>query len=288
MTPLRQRMIEDMQLRGLARGTQRAYVRAVRRLAEYYGKAPDQISDEELRGYFVYLIQERQLARSTCTVVLCGLKFFYEYTLKREWPLLELVRPKKAKKLPVVLSPEEVRQILQHVHSPRCRMCLNIIYACGLRISEGVGLQVTDIDSARMQILIRSSKGNKDRYVPLPAPLLVPLRQYWLTHRHAIYLFPQHHRWGVDYAAVKPMDPVTIRQAFHAARQESGISKAATVHTLRHSWATHLLETGVPLRLIQLWLGHSSPKTTALYTQITQRAEAIALDKLSELIAGLS
>jgi integrase/recombinase XerD len=172
MTVLRQRMIEDMKLRGLAANTQRGYLQAVSGLALYYNKSPDQLSDEELRRYFVYLTEEKHLSRSSCTVALCGIKFLYEYTLKQQWPLLKLVRPGKEKKLPVVLSPDEVRQILNGIRLPHCRVCLNLIYGCGLRISEGLNLQVDAIDSARMQVLIRNSKGNKDRYVPLPDPLL--------------------------------------------------------------------------------------------------------------------
>lgn len=287
MTPLRQRMIEDMQLRGLSPGTQEAYVGAVRALAKYYGKAPDQLSDEELRRYFVYLTHERKLARSTCTVALCAIKFLYEYTLKRDWPLLDLVRPGKTKKLPVVLSVEEVQAILGRVYQPHYRVCLNLIYAGGLRISEGVAIQVKDVDSSRMQLLIRSAKGNKDRCVPLPKPILPQLRQFWLSHRHAVYVFPKRHRGGADPTADGPMRTDAVGNAFRAARLESGVTKAATVHTLRHSWATHLLEAGVPLPLIQQWLGHRSLRSTALYTHLTQRIEASALDKLSELLAGL-
>jgi integrase/recombinase XerD len=288
MTALRERMIEDMTLRGLAPSTQRTYIQAVRDFAVYYHKPPDQISDEELRRYFVYLTEERQLARNTCTGILSAIKFLYTYTLKREWPLLDLVRPRRARTLPVILSTGEVQQILSLVRSEPCRVCLNTIYVCGLRVSEGVGLTVSDIDSARMQLLIRSSKGNKDRCVPLPEPILVQLRQYWLTHRHPVYVFPKRNRGGADPEADRSMSRKHVWGVFKAALAESGVRKAATVHTLRHSWATHLLEAGVPLRLIQQWLGHSSPKTTVLYTHLTQQAEAIALEKLSELIAGLS
>jgi integrase/recombinase XerD len=288
MTALRQRMLEDMKLRGLAPSTQEAYVRSVRDFAVYYNKPPDQISDEELRCYFVYLMEERHLGRSSCTAILCGIKFLYTYTLKQEWPLQELVRPAKAKRLPVILSPGEVRQILSQVRSEASRACLNTIYASGLRVSEGVGLTVSDIDSARMQLLIRSSKGNKDRCIPLPEPILRQLRQYWLTHRHPVYVFPKRTRWRVDPETQQSMSRKSIWNAFKAALAASGVTKAATVHTLRHSWATHLLEAGVPLRLIQQWLGHSSPKTTALYTHLSQQTEAQALETLNDLIAGLS
>jgi integrase/recombinase XerD len=289
MTALRQRMLEDMQLRGLAPSTQQAYVYAVQGLAEYYNKSPDQISDEELRGYFVYLVNERQLTRGSCTVILCAIKFLYEYTLKRPWPRLELVRPRKVKTLPIVLSTTEVQCILSQVQHLHHRVCLNTIYACGLRISAGVGLQVKDIDSSRMQLLIRSGKGNKDRCIPLPEAILLQLRRLWRTHRHPVYVFPQRRRGGeVKTGATQPMTTRSSQRAFKAALTVSGVTKAATVHTLRHSWATHLLEAGVPLLLIQQWLGHSSPQTTALYAHLTQQVEAQALDKLSELIADLS
>lgn len=286
--PLRKRMIEDMQLRGLSPGTQKAYVRAVRDLAAYYNKSPDQISEEELRGYFLYLKDERRLSRSSCTVALCGIKFLYEHTLRRRWSVFELIRPKKEKKQPVILSREEVQRILGCVQKDHYRVCLSTIYACGLRISEGTRLQVKQIDSARMQLHIQLSKGNKDRRVPLSDQTLQQLRQFWVTHRNPVWLFPKRARGGVQADAKAPMSTRQVGRTFKLALAESGVSKAATVHTLRHSWATHLLEAGVHLRLIQEWLGHSSPKTTALYTRLTQKAEAIAVAQLNDLVATLS
>ena len=287
MTPLRQRMIEDMQLRGLSPKTQRAYVRVVRELAEYYSRSPDQISEEELRAYFLYLKNERRLSRSSCTVALCGIKLFYEYTLKRQWPVFELIRPKKEKKVPVVLSLGEVRQILSRVRCHHYRVCLSTIYACGLRISEGASLQVGDIDGARMQIHVRFGKGNKDRYVPLPTQTLEQLRCFWKTHRHPLWLFPARTRGGVQFKATTAMSTQGVSEAFKAALAESSVTKAATVHTLRHSWGTHLLEVGVHLRLIQSWLGHSSPRTTSIYTHLTRKAEEKALITINDLMAGL-
>jgi integrase/recombinase XerD len=288
MTVLRQRMIEDMKLRRLAPSTQEAYIRSVCGLAQYYHKSPDQISDEELRGYVVYLIEDRQLAPGSWGAIVCGIKFLYIHTLKGEWPLQDMVRAPKAKRLPVILSPDEVRQVLRQVRSDAGRTCLQTIYACGLRASEGVGLTVADIDSARMQLLIRSSKGNKDRYVPLPEPILGQLRDYWVTHRHPVYVFPQRTGGSANPTATSAMSRKSVWVAFKAALAESSVSKAATVHTLRHSWATHLMEAGVSLRLIQLWLGHNSPKTTALYTHVTQPFETQALQALHDLVAGLS
>lgn len=289
MTALRQRMIEDMQLRGLAEGTQTAYVRAVRQLAEYYNKSPDQISEEELRQYFLYLKNEKQLARSTCTIVLCGIKFFYDHTIKREWPTLGMVRPGREEKLPVVLSPEEVRRILRRVQRQRYRVCLSIIYACGLRLREGTNLQVSQIDSARMMLHVRKGKRGRDRYVPLPSHPLNMLRRYWGTHRHPVWLFPASRRGkNINIANVqKAMSVSGVHNAFKAALKASGIQKSATIHTLRHSWATHLLEAGVNLRLIQVYLGHRSLRTTALYTHLTRRAEEKAAEVINRLMSNL-
>jgi site-specific recombinase XerD len=277
-------MTEDMKLRRLAPSTQVAYIRSVSDLAQYYNKPPDQISDEELRQYVVHLIEDRQLAPNSWAAVLSGIKFLYTYTLKREWPLEDVVCSPKAKHLPVVLSTDEVSQILGLIRSEAGRPCLHTIYACGLRVSESVGLTVADIDSARMQLQIRASKGDKDRYVPLPAPILDQLRAYWLTHRHPVYIFPKQGR----PTATDTLSRKTIWNIFKAALVESGVRKDATVHTLRHSWATHLLEAGVPLTLLQRWLGHNSPRTTMLYTHVTQQAEAQALKTLYDLVAGLS
>ena len=285
MTALRKRMIEDMQLRGLAEGTQKAYVRVVRDLANYYNKSPDQISDEELRLYFLYLKDDKKLARSTCTVAISGIKFLYDYTLKRSWPALDLVRPKKKKKQPIILSQDEVYRILACVQQAHYQTCLKVIYVCGLRVSEGVGLQVNHIDSARMQLHLRDSKGGKDRRVPLPNQILHELRRFWMTHRNPVWIFPKGHRGGVQSDADGSMSTKSISRAFKAALHQSGVAKVATIHTLRHSWATHLLEAGVHLRLIQLWLGHSSLKTTAHYLHLTQKAEAVAVSQLNEFVA---
>jgi len=278
-------MIEDMQLRGLSERTQESYIRAVRQLAEYYGKSPDQVSEEELRQYFLYLKNEKHASRSTCTLALCGIKFFYEYTLHRDWPTLSFVRPARERKLPVVLSREEVCRILGCLRRPHYRVCLSTIYACGLRLQEGVQLQVADIDGARNLLHVRLGKGAKDRYVPLPERTLEMLRAHWITHRHPVWLFPA--RKGVTTAS-GPMCESGVQRAFRAALQESGVQKPATVHTLRHSYATHLLEAGVNLRIIQVYLGHNSPSTTALYTHLTRPAELLATEVLNRLLQDLS
>ena len=282
MSALRQKMIEDMQLRGLSARTQETYVRVVRQLAEYYHKPPDQLSQEELRQYFLYLKNDKHASRSTCTQALSGLKFLYEQTLQREWPILEFIRPPREHKLPVILSVAEVQRLLGCVRRKHYRVCLSTIYGCGLRLLEGVQLQVRDIDSSRMLLHVRGGKGNKDRYVPLPEQTLVQLRGYWRRHRHPIWLFP-----GREGSATAPMDESGVQKAFRAALKDSGINKAASVHTLRHSYATHLLEAGVNLRLIQSYLGHDSLATTAIYTHLTRKAEVNAVETINRLMADL-
>ncbi|HLO32567.1 MAG TPA: site-specific integrase [Anaerolineales bacterium] len=254
MSVLRQKMIEDLQLHGFAIRTQEAYLSAVRQLAKHYHKSPDQINEEELRQYFLFLKNEKHAARASCTIALCGIKFFYERTLGREWKTFEFLRPPKEKKLPVVLSAVEVRRALACVHRPPYRVCLTTIYACGLRLLEGLYLQVKDIDGERQLVHICAGKGGNDRYVPLPETCLQLLRLHWMTHRHPLWLFPSPVREGDQ-----PMSASGLQRAFRVAVQEAGILKRATVHTLRHSYATHLLEAGVNLRIIQSYLGHTVP-----------------------------
>jgi integrase/recombinase XerD len=281
-TPLRQKMIEDMQLHGFAVRTQEAYLSAVVLLARHYHKSPDQINEEELRQYFLYLKNEKHAARNTCTIALCGIKFFFQHTLGREWKTFDFLRPAREKKLPVVLSTAEVRSILGRVRRQHYRACLSTIYACGLRLQEGLHLQVSHIDSDRLLLHVCHGKGGRDRYVPLPKPILVLLRQYWATHRNPLWLFPSVIQSGND-----PMEASGVQRAFRAALHESGISKPATIHTLRHSWATHLLEAGVNLRIIQEYLGHASPSTTAIYTHLTQPGNDRAVRAIDQVLEGL-
>jgi len=288
MTELRKRMIECLQLRGLSERTQEAYTRAVRQLAEHYHKSPDQITEEELRQYFLFIKNVKQYARGSSTVAICGIKFFYERTLNRRWTTLGLVRANPEKKLPVILGVEEVQKILGCIRLPRYRVCLATIYSCGLRLQEGIRLEVPDIDSARMMIHVRHGKGAKDRYVPLPQRTLALLRQYWTTHRNPALLFPAEGRDHGDLSqATEPMSKSSVQQAFRAALKDSRLNKRASVHTLRHSWATHLLEAGVNLRLIQEWLGHSSPATTSVYTHLTVKAEQLGAQAINQIMSDL-
>jgi site-specific recombinase XerD len=282
-------MIQDMQLRGFSARTQECYAAAVGQLAQHFHTSPDQLGEEHLRQYFLYLANEKKVARATATIALCGIKFFYEQTLQRQWPTLQLIRPARQKKLPRVLSREEVRCILTGVRIPVYRACLTTIYAGGLRLLEGARLHVPDIDSGRMLLYIHG-KGKKDRYVPLAEPTLQLLRTFWRTHRSPLWLFPAPTRRGLQHSLAHHGGPVTrssLQSAFHRAWKASGIAKRASVHTLRHSYATHLLEAGVNLRIIQEILGHRSARTTQIYTHLTREVRATVTDPLHQLMQGL-
>jgi integrase/recombinase XerD len=281
MTELRRRMIEDLQLHGYARGTQASYVRAVRILAEHYHRSPDQLSEDQIRGFFIHLIRQRHLTRPTLVMYRAAIRFFYETTLRRPLPVFDLIRPENRRKLPVVLSRQEVQRVLHRIRDRRDRMCLTMIYSCGLRLREGTRLQVRDIDSQRMMVHVRNGKGGKDRYVPLPQRCLELLRDYWRQERPRSWLFPEER--GAD----RPVKGDRPYKTLKAVLRRSKINKPANVHTLRHSYATHLLEAGVNLRVIQEILGHQSPKTTAIYTHLTPQMMEGFVATVNQLMAAL-
>ena len=283
------RNLQDLQLRGMSLDTQDNYNRAVRKISEHYHKLPDAITENELREYFLYLKNVRKYGRSASTLAMCGIKFFYTYTLKRDWPTLTFVRAPHEHKLPVVLSQEEVRRVLNSIRIFRHRACLSTIYACGLRISEAIHIKIGDIDSHHMLLHVKHGKGGKDRFVPLPKGTLFMLRDFWKTHRNKVWLFPAPGRSGTHMAtATEPLPISSVQIVFKAAVRECGIYKRVSVHTLRHSYATHLLEKGVNLRLIQEYLGHKSPKTTAIYTHLTAKVQDAGYRAVNELIDELN
>jgi site-specific recombinase XerD len=288
VSALRQRMIEDMALRGFTAKTQLSYVRAVEGLVRFHGLSPETLSNEQLRQYFVHLKCERKLARPTITIALCGIKFLYESTLRRDFTLTGIPRPKREHKLPVVLTIEEVQAILGKITEPRHRACLSLVYACGLRLGEGCRVKVTDLDRARGVLHVHAAKGMKDRYVPLPPAVVPLLESAWRMHRNPIWLFPSVGRGGIHGAvATSPVPLGTVQQVFRAALAVSGVHKHVSVHSLRHSYATHLLEAGVNLRLIQAWLGHNSPAVTAVYTHLTEQATSAAAQQVGRLMASV-
>lgn len=279
MTPLRSRFLEDMQLRGFSRGTQKNYVNSVAKFARFFNKSPEHIVEDDLRNYLLHL--SRTVSHSTATVDLCAIKFLYQNTLRQTWPTLDLARAPKRKKLPVVLSRREVSLILSHVHFSVYRVCLTTIYSCGLRLSEGALLPWKNIDSAN-QVLRVTGKGGKDRCVPFSQKTRHMWREFWKTHRSPQWLFPAR-----DKDLTLPINPATVYCAFKEALASSGIKKSAHVHTLRHSYATHLLELGVELRVIQLILGHDSLRTTTVYTHLTPPMQQQVRQSIDTLVADL-
>jgi integrase/recombinase XerD len=269
--------------------TEQAYHDAVRHVAEHFNKAPDQVTAEEFRQYCLYLKAEKKLARQTSTQVICAFKLFWEKTLKRLWPAeLQLVRANPQFKLPVVLSASEVRRILSAVPAVDHRVALVTIYSCGLRLGEALRLEVRDVDAERRFLHIRAGKGQRDRYVPLPERTLLLLRQQWKTHRHPTLLFPAkgHSGQGASTAS-QPMCRTTLQRAFRLALEASGVKKHAHIHTLRHSYATHLLEQGENLRQIQVNLGHKNPNITALYTHLTSLCKTQHQKRLDDFMGDL-
>lgn len=261
MTPLRQRMLEDMRVRNLAHNTQLSYLLQVSSFAKYFHRSPESLGPEEIRAYLVYLTSERKLAPASLGATAGALRFLYYVTLKRDWASKEIPLPKKQVKLPVILSQEEVTRFLQCIGSLKHRSILMTAYAAGLRVSEAVHLKVTDIDSQRMVIRVKQGKGQKDRYVMLSPRLLEILRAYWKTTHPKAWLFPG------DFPG-RPITRSAVALACRKARERSGIKKPITPHSLRHAFATHLLESGTDVRTIQLLMGHRSLATTARYLKV--------------------
>jgi site-specific recombinase XerD len=277
MTQLRQRMLEELQRRNYSAGTIRLYLRHVAQFAQHFHRSPDQLGAEDIRRYQLFLIQEKKLAWSSYNQIVCALRFFYAKTLKRAFLLQDIPFPRQEQRLPLILSQEEVARILTIPPHLKSRALLMTIYAAGLRRSEAARLRVSDIDSARMTITVHQGKGQKDRVVMLSPVLLDTLRQYWRQAKPKQWLFPGE-------TPDQPISGNDISMVFHNAVRRAGITKKVSPHSLRHSFATHLLESGTDLRTIQILLGHRSLKTTARYLHISQhlvRATASPLDSLN-------
>lgn len=265
MTALRQRMLEDLRVRNYSRKTQTTYIQHVARFAAYFKRSPDQLTTEDIRTYLVHLVEEKRVSWTWFNQMVCALRFFYGVTLGRGDMVPDIPFPRTSRKLPTVLSAEEVVRLLKAVRNLKHRTVLTTIYATGLRISEALALKVSDIDSQRMVINVRQGKGRKDRTVMLSPQLLDLLRSYARQAGPRDWLFPGR---SLDHA----LNATALQRACVQARIKAGLSKHASVHTLRHSFATHLLEAGTDLRVIQTLLGHRSVNTTAIYTHVsTQR-----------------
>lgn len=261
VTPLRQRYINDLRLRNRSPRTIECYVAHVAAFARHFGRSPELLDQEHIRQYQLHLRDVKHASWSLFNQAVCALRFFYKVTLPSPWAVEHIPYAKRPQSLPVVLSREEVQRLLACVERPVYRLLLTTLYAAGLRISEGLHLQVGDVDSARMILHVRSGKGQKDRCVPLSPKLLDDLRQWWRWRRPSTWLFP-----GRGH---EPLSASGVQRACQTAALAAGLAKRATPHTLRHSYATHLLEAGLDVRTLQKLLGHSQLGTTAHYTHVT-------------------
>jgi integrase/recombinase XerD len=278
MNPLRQRMLDDLQIRNYAPTTIAAYVRGVAEFAKHFGKSPDQLGAEQIREYQLFLVKEKGVSWPTYIQAVSGLRFFYTNTLRQQVNVEHIPMPRMEKKLPIILSREEVAAMLEAPKNLGHRTLLTTMYATGARVSEVTNLQIPDIDSSRNIIRVRGGKGNKDRQVSLSPKLLELLRSYWLWKKPRVWLFP----------GMKPGQPIAPESVFRACRKAAktaGISKPVHPHSLRHAYATHLLEAGVDLRTIQILLGHANLSTTAHYLHVIDTAARTAPSPLDLLPA---
>lgn len=281
---LYQAMLEDLQLAGMSKRTVHGYLRAVRQLADWAKTRPDKITETQLRGYFLYLKNVKQFAYGSMRVAYSGIKFFYTRTCKRSWETLATMKLQNAKTLPEVLSVDQVHTIVNACRVERIALYFWTVYSMGLRLEEARNLQVGDVDAKRMFVHVHRGKGAKDRYVPLPSSTLHWLRSHWATHRHPRFLFPAEGRNHKQSSVAEvPILTSTVQKAMSKIAVELNFAKRVTIHTLRHSYATHLLEAGVSLRVIQQYLGHSSLQTTMVYLHLTHTAEENARAKIEAI-----
>jgi integrase/recombinase XerD len=281
MTRLRQRMLEDLQRRNYSHDTIRGYIRAVQQFAEYFGRSPEHLGAEQLRRYQLYLLHEKKLSLGTVENCISALRFLYKKTLKRrDLAFDDLPFPKQPHKLPVVLSQDEVTRLIEAAPNRMYRILLILLYGTGMRRTEASRLKVSDIDSQRMVIHIHSGKGLRDRDVPLTPKLLEVLRDYWRWKKPRVYLFPS--KMG-DPSVEQPISDKTVWNACRAAATRAGIQKKLSPHTLRHCFATHLLEAGTDLRTIQLLMGHERLEDTTIYLHLSQRHLHAAINPFDQL-----
>jgi integrase len=284
-----QKSMDTLSLNGKGERTQQAYTRALRMLVEAVGKPPEQITEPELEAYFLRRKSVDRWSSNTLRICYVGIRFYFVNVLGHNWTLFNILRAKNESHLPTVLSREEVRRLLQAVHTAHNRAFLSTVYSCGLRLQEALHLEVSDIDSDRMMVHVHRGKGAKDRMVPLPKSTLGILREHWKSHRNRQLLFPALGRDGRGGPhATTPMAIASVQGAMRGAKQRAGITKrAVSIHTLRHAYATHLLEEGVNLRVIQQHMGHASLETTMVYLHLTRKGHEDAYALIDRLMGDL-
>ena len=283
------RTIEHLTLTGRSDRTADTYAREIRHLGHYFKKPLDQLTEEDLRKFMLYRRNECKLSGSSMQILHCGLKALYGDVMRRKPPLLEVVKVKKEKRLPVVLHQDEIKVILRHASTPQHKTYLRTVYSCGLRLSEALHLTVNDIKGQQQLLHVRSGKGAKDRFVPLPVKTYHCLQDYWLLHRNPLLLFPALGRGRIHGStANKPMSVSTVQGGLGRALKRAGLAgRGIRMHTLRHSYATHLLESGVNIKAVQGFLGHANLQTTMLYLHLTNWGKEDAYDKINTLMGAL-
>lgn len=281
VSPLRQRMIGDMELAGFSPGTQQTYIGAVVKLQDHYHARPDRLSEKQVQQYILWLRDQKTVAKGTFQTNWYGLKFFYYRTLGVDWPLFtrKKVRQSRRKRLPVAIAWDDGRRLIAALRKPGYRLCCSLMLALGLRIGDVLALTVQSIDSTQMIVRV-IGKGNKERILPLPQTLLAALRSFWKTHRHRRLLFPNRN-------GTAPLCEKSLRSAFNKARDSLGINKNITPHSLRHGFATHLLENGVDIRVVQMLLGHASLSSTQIYTHLTKPMCDDLRNRLNSMFSGM-
>jgi site-specific recombinase XerD len=280
---LYQSMVKALKRQGMSDVTIDTYSRAIIRIARYFDRCPDDLGKQDLKDYFDHFITIRSW--STVRADRCGLQFFWKYVLNKKWKWVDIVKPPQIRPIPDVLTVAETEKVLNAVRELRYRIFLFALYSMVMRLGECLSLKVSDIDSEKMQVHIRNAKGRKDRLVPLPMATLKALRFYWKTHRNPVMIFPNLRGAKKTIRnSVGHMHYAGPQQALKGALKDCGISKRITIHSLRHSFATHLVESGVQLRLIQELLGHEDPKTTLLYTKISEVSAQNRVKEVNNLV----
>lgn len=284
--PSVKRFLDDLKLNGKSTRTQQSYCRAVRKFAEYLDHSPEQATEDQLRDYLLYLVDSKKWKGSTVNVAQQALKLFFRITCPRDWSTLKLTRVQVEQKLPVVLSIGEVHTLLKLIEKPSMRCYFTVVYAMGLRLQESLNLQVADIDSKRMLVHVHRGKGAKDRLVPLPQSTLEDLRRYWATHRNPVWIFPAEGRnHKLAPTADRPMSESSVQDVIKAVLDELNWgNRGISTHTLRHCYATHLLEAGVNLKLIQKYLGHKHLTSTMIYLHVTTVGEEAAIARINAVM----
>ena len=283
---LYEKHVSALKRQGKSPKTVEAYARAVRRIAAYFDHCPDRLKADDLKVYFSALLKTHSW--STIKLDRNGLQFFYKHVLEKQWEWVDIIKPPVQKKLPDILTPEEIELVINSTREARYQTYILTLYSMGLRLGEALNLCIGDIDARKQRVHIRGGKGNKDRYVVLPTLTLYALRRYWVTHRNPEWIFPAGKSASDRYRAKVVMDRGGLQKSFKAIVASCGIHKHVTIHSLRHCYGTHLLEAGLNLRAIQKEMGHGCPKTTAIYTQLSEPVEQNTLEVINTMVNRLA